>query len=461
MFRYPKSVSWVDGVFLRPHHFQQMQREAAAARASDRALALGYDYGIVEMETDEAALEQFSFSLLRLKAILPGGVEIDLPGNAQADALDLMPEVNRGATSVTVYAAIPPMREGAQNLAEQGSTAEPARYEPIPENCYDSNAGGNERPIMFRRLRVLLVTDPEAAPGYEKMPLVRFVCRRDYDGRPVIEPDSSFAGPALCLSGSPFLERRMGALLQHLEKVGVSMPASLRNHEMQMPEKMHLRLERMAKTGLIRSTHCVLQQWCAMRCRPAALYAELCRLAMQLAAYRPLEDIPTPEPYNHDDCLPQFIRVMDLIYRLTTAEAAEWCVRVDLEYRESADAYFGKPDPAWLKSVTGVYIGLTCRGGSPRAVADLVEMGDAFKVTAASMANSRVRGLRLVEERYPSPLLPADPNRLWFRAADLARDMTWEDICGEKACAVAWGRRDMPELQAEMYLILTKNDDKS
>ena len=35
------------------------------------------------------------------------------------------------------------------------------------------------------------------------------------------------------------------------------------------------------------------------------------------------------------------------------------------------------------------------------------------------------------------------------------------EICGEKACAVAWGRRDMPEMQAEMYLILTKNDDKS
>ena len=121
---------------------------------------------------------------------------------------------------------------------------------------------------------------------------------------------------------------------------------------------------------------------------------------------------------DSDDCLPQFIRVMDLIYRLTTAEAAEWCVRVDLEYRESADAYFGKPDPAWLKSVTGVYIGLTCRGGSPRAVADLVETGDAFKVTAASMANSRVRGLRLVEERYPSPLHPADTNRVWLRAAD-------------------------------------------
>ena len=159
MFRYPKSVSWVDGVFLRPHHFQQMQREAAAARASDRALALGHDYGVVEMETDDAALEQFSFSLLRLKAILPGGAEIDLPGNAQADALDLMPEVNRGASSVTVYAAVPPLREGVQNLGERGSTAEPTRYEPVAVNCYDSNAGGNERPIMFRRLRLLPATN--------------------------------------------------------------------------------------------------------------------------------------------------------------------------------------------------------------------------------------------------------------------------------------------------------------
>ncbi len=97
MFRYPDSVCWVDGVFLRPHHFQQVQQEYGAARASDRALALPYAWGVRLLEADEAALEQFSFAVERLQAILPGGAEVDLPGNGRADALEMSGEVESGA----------------------------------------------------------------------------------------------------------------------------------------------------------------------------------------------------------------------------------------------------------------------------------------------------------------------------------------------------------------------------
>lgn len=458
MFQYPESVCWVDGVFLRPHHFQQVQQEQGAARASDRALVLPYAWGVRLLELDESALEQFSFSVERLQAILPGGAEIDLPGNGRADALDLSGEVKEGARRITVYAAVPPLREGECNLAEAGEFAAPRRYEPVPRDHADLNAGGHERTVMHRSLRVLFTTDPESVPGYEKMPLIRLEVRRDSDGRPSLLPDREFAGPALCLSGSPELGRRLGALFIHLEKIGMNLLSSLRNQDMQAQEKLHVRMERMVKAGMVRSSLAVLRHLATpSSAAPAAIYGELCRLMMQLAAFRPLEDYPLPEPYEHNDCMPQFSAVIGAVYRLTSSEAAEWCVRVDLECREDADAWFGVLEEGWIPAVRAVYVGIEYRS-QPRRLADLVEAGDAFKLTAASMASSRVRGVRLLEDRYPSPLLPADGNRLWFRAENPAEDDTWKDITVEGRCAVAWSPQMLPDIRASLFLILSKPD---
>ena len=184
MLQYPPSLSWTDGVFLRPHHFQQAQQSHAMTRNSDLCLALPYAYGLAQLEIDETALEHFHFSIRSLQAILPGGESVDLPRNAVAEALDLSSELS-SASSLTVYLAVAPLREGEDNLsAGAAAGSPPRRYEAQPQPCYDINAGGNEQPIMFRRLRLLLSTRPETLPGYEKLPLMRLRCRRSADGRP-------------------------------------------------------------------------------------------------------------------------------------------------------------------------------------------------------------------------------------------------------------------------------------
>ncbi len=454
MFKYPESVCWVDGVFLRPHHFQQSQQEHFYMRASDRSLALPFAWGVKRLEADEAALEQFSFSVEKLQLILPGGVEIDLPGNATAEALDLSAAISDGARDITIYVGIAPLREGEVNMASPEAGSEPRRYAPIPREHFDINAGGNERPVMHRNLRVLFSTEADALPGYEKMPLIRLEVRRDSNGKPTLLTDRNFIAPSLCVNGAPELGRRLGALFIHLEKIGMNLLSSLRNQDMKMTEKQHIRLERMMKAGMVQSALTVMRHLCAATSvTPFAVYGELCRLYMQLTAFRPLEDYPCPAIYNHSDCMPQFIEVIDAIYRLTSSEVAEWCVRVDLEPNTDIEALFGQLKDEWVPSIRAIYVGVDY-GSQPRRIADLVEAGDAFKLTAASMATSRVRGVRLQEDRYPSPLLPTNTGRLWFRVEKPETDDTWQDILSEKNCAIAWSRQMMPDVQAALYLIL-------
>ncbi len=458
MFKYPESICWVDGVFLRPHHFQQSQREQALARASDRSLALSYAWGVKQLTLDEAALEQFCFSAETLQLILPGGVEVDLPGNATAEALDLSTVINEGARNITIYVGIAPLREGEPNMTDTATGAEPRRYTPIHREHFDINAGGNERPVMHRNLRLLFSTEADALPGYEKMPLIRFEVRRDSDGRPSLLTERNFIAPALSIDGAPELVRRLGALFIHLEKIGMNLISSLRNQSMKTPEKQHIRLERIMKAGTVQSALCVMKHLCSSSsATPFAIYGELCRLYMQLAAFRPLEDYPAPASYNHADSMPQFSDIIDAIYRLTSSEVAEWCVRVELTPHADLEALVGQLNEDWIPSIRAIYVGVDYRN-QPRRIADMVEAGDAFKLTAASMATSRVRGVRLTEERYPSPLLPGDASRLWFQVERPDTDDTWQDILSEKRCAIAWSKQTMPDVQAGLYLILCNPD---
>lgn len=450
-------MSWTDGVFLRPHHFQQVQLAAAAARGSDRALALPYAYGLYQAEIDETALENQCLSVKRLQAVLPGGAEVDLPVNAAAAPLDLSAAVTAGGEHITVYMALQPLREGEANLGDSPGM----RYEPVPAECPDLNAGGQEHPLMFRRARVLLSCNAEELPGYEKMPMMRLVCRRSRDGRPSLHADRDFVPPCLTLAAAPELVARVQALMQHLEHVCTNICTALCSRDMQTAESAPLRLEKTAKLAALQGSLAVLQQLTALpACPPVSVYTELCRLMMQLAAYRPKENTPFPAAYEHDDCLPQFAAVLDALYRLTASEATEWCVRVELQYDAARQAWLGDLQADWLSAVRAVYVGV--QSGLPqRRMADYVEEGDVFKLTAGSRANSRVRGLRLAEDRLPSPLLPPARERTWFRADTPEKDFAWQDIVAERKCALAWSPQILPDTTAELYLILSSPEQQS
>lgn len=451
MFQYHKSVSWTDGVFLRPHHFQQVQQGLDTARNSDRMLSLPYAYGLHFIEVDENALEHLCFSVKRLQAILPGGAEVDLPANAATEPLDLAPAVSAGAATLTLYMALPPRHEGEPNMGD----APTRRYEPVPVTCADENSGGQEHPLMFRRLRVRFSCRAEDLPGYEKMPVMRLICHRGSDGRPSLQVDRDFVPPCLTLSAAPELERRLDALSRHMERIATNIITALRSRDMQGGEAAALRLEKMGKAAAIQSTLAVLRQLTALPAvAPVTIYTELCRLMMVLASYRPLETWAQPPLYCHDDCLPPFAEVIDALYRLTSTEATEWCVRVELAYDENRRAWMGKLQKEWLSAVRGVYVGVQS-GLAPRRVADYVEEGDSFKLTAASQTNQRVRGVRLLEDRLPSPLLPEARGRLWFRAESLQKDISWQDITEEQECGLAWSAQLLPETTAELYLILS------
>ena len=82
-------VHWHEGLFLQPHHLQTMQRDNVEAGSRERRLTWAFPYGVVDLRLSTDALENMLVRIDRLRAVMPSGLEIDVPGNSDIPALDI------------------------------------------------------------------------------------------------------------------------------------------------------------------------------------------------------------------------------------------------------------------------------------------------------------------------------------------------------------------------------------
>ncbi|MEG0025112.1 MAG: type VI secretion system baseplate subunit TssK [Akkermansia sp.] len=460
MFKYPESISWTEGVFLRPHHFQQQEDSLRCSLISDRSLVISHPYGIVNIDYDEASLDRFIFRINSLHAILPCGLEVNVPENASIAPLDLSECIKQGNREITVLLAIPVSKPGEQNLSGSNSSDEVdqfSRYTSVIRNHYDENSGGNHQPIMHRRLHTRLLTGNASLEGYDTLPLCKFICEIDGFGKMTIVIDKTFTAPALALQGAPWVMNRLQPLIIHLGNIRNNLIAASRTTDSGIEQQLMQKLEKSQKLTIISGSLSILRNLASLSATPLSyMYMALSELYMELTALRPLQDFELPALYNHENCQPDFDFLIEQIYMLTASESSEWCMKINLIYDAQIDAWFGDVDPDMLTAAIDIYVGISYTS-QPRKIADLVEQGDVFKVTSASQANKRIRGLRLIEERYPSPVLPSQTNILWFRAQKHTQNNTWIDIRTEGKCGIAWSKEALPDIKTDMYLILSSD----
>src|SRR5215213_4682084 len=75
-------IHWHEGLFLQPHHLQRLQKNVFDLVAHERALTWSYPYGVVDIRLVQDDLENQRIRFDRLRAVMPSGLEIDFPRNA-------------------------------------------------------------------------------------------------------------------------------------------------------------------------------------------------------------------------------------------------------------------------------------------------------------------------------------------------------------------------------------------
>ncbi len=205
------SVHWYEGAFLRPHHFQTMDRAWAELLRVSSQFDSAHNYGLVSIDFSREAISNNQFELRRIQARMRDGTLIDIAVGDEPGRVDLKKPVaetmsvlknlesafDRDST-VRVYLGVPKMRLGRTNVgAPDSGNASELRYLESNVSLPDESWGGDEQEIQLKRLNVQLLVSNQDLSGYELLPLAQI--KRASEGESAPQLDTSYIPPLLSI----------------------------------------------------------------------------------------------------------------------------------------------------------------------------------------------------------------------------------------------------------------------
>jgi type VI secretion system protein ImpJ len=439
-------LDWYEGLFLRPHHFQALERYWAEQGAIGHQWDFPCHYGLQALEFSPEALANYHFEVQRLHARMRDGTIVAFETGQEPDRLDLRQAIQEvsllqeqlvvglqqafaSEATVRVYLAIPRTKLGRANV-QTGQADGDARYSRTTVAVHDENRSGHEEELQFRRLNARLLLSTEDPSGYELLPIAQIKRASDAGARPQIDPE--YFPPVISIDAWPGLGRdivravydiigqKIDVLSQQVRERSIGFAATDAGDLNRMMMLMELSgayssLAAMALSGA---------------CHPLPAYAQLCQLAGRLAIFsdeRRPEDTPA---YDHED--------LGRIFRLIRQriEALIYTVReAEYEQRFFIGAGLGMQaslEPRWFHADWQWYIGVNKGELTEQECRDLLTPGELDWKLGSSrqveiLFKRRAEGLQL---RPMDRVVRAMPNRPdWIYYEVVKRDNpAWRDV---------------------------------
>jgi type VI secretion system protein ImpJ len=448
-------VHWHEGLFLQPHHLQTLQRQVFDVASSERRFAMSYPYGVLDARLSQDALENMNVRFDLLRAVMPGGLVVDVPGNADLPSLDIKRALQSSSAPIVVSLAIPVWQAARPNTIENrtGEGTQIKRLYRISEiDRADENTGENRQSMLVRRINARLVIEGDDTADMELLPLARIVrTSGDESGRPMA--DKQFIPACMTLAGSATLRgliRDLGNQIETVrrEAVNALTRGGAYNREnirgVQFEQLLRLRTLNKAagRVPLLATTPGVT---------PFDTYLELRDLLGELAALSPERDPWEGPRYDHDNPGATFYELDRKIRTLLTPGQLTPVWKVDFKKDGAVlaldleDKHIAKPSEYFLGIKTKQ---------DPVALARLVENQDKFKLMPKSMERLMILGVRLEEDRHPPYELPAQPGLHYYRLMRADSKTMWERITAEKKVAIRWPEGEAFEF-TEVSLYMT------
>lgn len=264
-------VRWAMGQTLLPEHLAA-QEDSLAAESHLRFRATGLPaHGVVRLQWNASLLPEGVLAVQTLIVILPSGLLVDIPGNAQAAPLNLN---TPGRVRVPVYVHVLTPDEATDGLEQ-----------------YPGEVGDG---ISRRVHRLVFSTDQAHGGALESMRLGVF--HKDPEGGWGLASDT--LPPLLQVGASPFLSEDLTELEQLLEvfqhKVAQEIAASYLSGDSMFSAKECLK-------SILRTQRLLANLAGQIHLHPYYLYEVLKELLTEVAFYRDAVPEQITAPYDHED----------------------------------------------------------------------------------------------------------------------------------------------------------------
>jgi len=283
---------WLEGMFVRPQHFQQHDRWLEHLLERRVAGLSPCGWGLAEIAFDAGLLELGQIGLSACRAVMPDGTVVDVPADAPAPAPRTVPATAEGARVLLTVPVRP--RDGAEIASE----AAPGRRFASRAVSVRSTTAGDREPVELAVAapRLALALDGEAIDERVALPVAR-IGAVEPSGR--VRLAESFIPPCLAYGAST----RLVAVMNEVR-------ALLRSRVEALSERTDPSRATAESAGLVdlmvlsivNGAEALFAHLATMpTLHPEVVYRELVRLVGELSAFDAARRRAPPlEAYRHD-----------------------------------------------------------------------------------------------------------------------------------------------------------------
>lgn len=336
-------VIWSEGMFLRPQHFQQLERHVLHAAQQRAAATQGFFWGFSHLSLDRDALAIGKLVLTEAAGVMPDGTPFDFSDPAAAPAALEVPLQVRDAR---VVLAIPRARPGATDVIYEGEEDTLARYLVHEADVEDTGSMGLEPALLqLGRLRLRLMLEDELTDDWLSLGVARVVERRQ-DNRVVL--DDGYVAPWLAAGEHPVLRgwvnELYGLLGARSEALAERLSQPGRGGVSEVSDFMLLETVNRYVGALWHA-----RQSAALH--PERLFHDWLMLACDLSTFTSTTRRPEVLPeYAHDDLQASFAPLMHELRRSLSAVLEQRALQIPLQDRGQGVRVAQITDPELLQT---------------------------------------------------------------------------------------------------------------
>ncbi|WP_293266707.1 type VI secretion system baseplate subunit TssK [Neptunomonas sp.] len=196
-----KKVAWLEGMFIRPQHFQQQDRYIEGMMSALNKQLVSYGWGITEFEFDDSALRLGNVIVRKCRGVLPDGTPINLPNEDDVPEPIALNVENEGEL---IYLGLPLWRAGAKDIDRTAIADANARFRIDNVEVPDIVAGSRSlADVEVVSKKLVLLSESDFHHQYAAIPVARVKMIKNN----AIILDDSFVPPTLNYMSSEALAR--------------------------------------------------------------------------------------------------------------------------------------------------------------------------------------------------------------------------------------------------------------
>jgi len=454
-------IHWCEGLFLQPQHLQYMQRQISAKFYREHRLCWKYPYGIIETKVSDDQLENMRVSFDRLQAVMPSGLEVNVPGNATLPSLDIKEAFAASSTGLTVSLGVPLWTPTRSNTVEKGSEQDwraKRLYHVTETDVFDENTGDNPQPILLRQINARLLLDGDDRTDLEVLPVLRIVHATGEDvGFPRRDPQ--YIPPCLLISGSPALAELIRDIANQVAASRDELVVQINRGGFSVDTMRGVQFEQMLRLGILNRFSARLTALIQVPTgvTPFDMYLELRQLLAELAALHPERDQFMSRNYEHDNPAVVFKDACDKIRGLLKGVVQARFLKVSFTHVPELNVLSATLTDEALSLANQYFLAIKTKQ-DPSELAQLVLDRDRFKLMPQSLANQRVFGIQLARELYPPVELPAQVGLHYFRVERAESARHWERVEQDKSLSVRWPDIDTSDYELTLYMTIPSTE---